>query len=95
MWYASMCREDPRTDKDLGTPRDNERRFERATTMFGNVIELAKKTVHIGMKRGRKSMRRAKSAFTMAACLVLVSVANLVKGIEHVKARDFPEPRNK
>ena len=94
VWYASMCRADPRTDKDLGTPRDNERRFERATTMFGNVIELAKKTVHIGMKRGRKSMRRAKSAFTMAACLVLVSVANLVKGIEHVKARDFPEPRN-
>ena len=39
-------------------------------------------------------MRRARSTFTMATCLVLVSVANLVKAMETVKARDFPEPRN-
>ena len=94
VWYAGMCRADPRVDNDLGTPRDNERRFERATTLLGNVIDMAKKTVHIGTKRGRRMMRRGQSAFTMAACLVLVSVANLIKGMEGVKARDFPEPRN-
>ena len=94
VWYAGMCKADPRVDNDLGTPRDNERRFERATTLLGNVVDMAQKSVHTGTKKGRRIMRRAKSAFTMAACLVLVSVANLIKGMEAVKARDFPEPRN-
>ena len=94
VWYAGMCKADPRVDNDLGTPRDNERRFERATTLLGNVVDMAQKSVHTGTKKGRRIMRRAKSAFTMAACLVLVSVANLIKGMETVKARDFPEPRN-
>ena len=41
VWYAGMCKADPRIDNDLGTPRDNERRFERATTLLGNVVDMA------------------------------------------------------
>ena len=93
-WYAAVCRSDPRVDQELGGNEEDERRFERASTLLGDVIDMAKRTVHVGRKKGRKLMRRASSKFTMAACLVMVSVANLVKGIEHVKQRDFPEPRN-
>ena len=93
-WYAAMCRIDPRVDHDLGPAEQNERRFERATTLLEKVVDMGAKSVHVGRKRGRNLMRRAESAFTMATCLIMVSVANLVKGIEDVKRRDFPEPKN-
>ena len=93
-WYAALCKEDPRVDTDPGGAAETERRFERATALITRVTDMAAKSVHVGTKKGRRLARRAKSAFVMAACLIAVSVANLVRGIENVKQRDFPEPRN-
>ena len=93
-WYEAICRIDPRIDTELGSAQQVERRFERATSLLHDVASMAARMHKSRSKQARRLVRRAKSAFTMASCLIMVSVAQLVKGIENVKRRDLPEPRN-
>ena len=93
-WYDDLCKSDPRVDTHLGTPEHVERRFERATSLLGRVAKMARQSIKARSKQGRRLVRRARSVFTMASCLVLVSVAQMAKGLEGVKQRDVPEPRN-
>ena len=93
-WYGDMCKTDPRVDTHLGSTEHVERRFERATSLFERVAKMARQLIKARSKQGRKLVRRAKSAFTMGSCLLLVSVAQLARGLEGVKQRDVPEPRN-
>ena len=69
----------------------------RATTLFGHVNTLARSSVKLGRRRGRQLARRGKNLFEMGYHLTMVATykisANLVQGLEHLKQRDFPEPK--
>ena len=72
---------------------DTEGLLTEAEAYLSCAAMYAGKAPRVGKNKQRRNYRRGKQMYALAAALVLLAVANLVQGMEGIKARDVPEPK--
>ena len=71
---------------------DTESLIKQSDAFSNEVRSMGARSVHVGKNKKKQCYRRGKSIFKMGCMLMMIASANLVKGMENVKARDVPEP---
>ena len=73
---------------------DTESLFEQANVLLKQTAKFAAKSVRVSKRRKKALHQGGKVMFKMANALLLLATANLVKGLEGIRARDVPEPQS-
>ena len=90
-WYTTKVREGS-IPHEQHMMDDTELLIKQSDTFFNEVKSMGARSVHVGKKKKKQCYARGKPIFKMGCMLMMIASANLVKGMENVKARDVPEP---